>query len=152
MQQHSNSPVWRSSRSSSSTWSTVNAAGSRTASAAAALLVVRFEGSGAHSACSNEQKQCAGRADCVCVPCCCPVHRIALVAAFLVTPFGAAERTWKPFNPVLGETFEADKLHNDAFFVAEQVRTDRSARCIALQLCAAASTCAWCARPRTACA
>jgi hypothetical protein len=44
------------------------------------------------------------------------------VSAFLVTPFGAAERTWKPFNPVLGETFEADKLQNDAFFVAEQVR------------------------------
>jgi len=43
------------------------------------------------------------------------------VAAFLVSPFGAAERTWKPFNPVLGETFEADKLQNDAFFVAEQV-------------------------------
>jgi hypothetical protein len=55
-----------------------------------------------------------------------PVHlvrRIALVAAFLVTPFGAAERTWKPFNPVLGETFELDKLQNDAFFVAEQVRS-----------------------------
>lgn len=51
----------------------------------------------------------------------CP--RIALVAAFLVSPFGAAERTWKPFNPVLGETFEADKLQNDAFFVAEQVGT-----------------------------
>jgi hypothetical protein len=51
------------------------------------------------------------------------VRRIALVAAFLVTPFGAAERTWKPFNPVLGETFEADKLQNDAFFVAEQVCT-----------------------------
>lgn len=50
-----------------------------------------------------------------------PYERIALVAAFLVTPFGAAERTWKPFNPVLGETFEADKLQNDAFFVAEQV-------------------------------
>lgn len=52
-------------------------------------------------------------------------HRIALIAAFLVSPFGAAERTWKPFNPVLGETFEADKLQNDAFFVAEQVRTQR---------------------------
>ena len=49
------------------------------------------------------------------------VCRLALVAAFLVSPFGAAERTWKPFNPVLGETFEADKLQNDAFFVAEQV-------------------------------
>jgi hypothetical protein len=51
------------------------------------------------------------------------VRRIALVAAFLVTPFGAAERTWKPFNPVLGETFELDKLQNDAYFVAEQVRS-----------------------------
>lgn len=57
------------------------------------------------------------------------VRRIALVAAFLVTPFGAAERTWKPFNPVLGETFEADKLQNDAFFVAEQVRCSAHRRC-----------------------
>jgi hypothetical protein len=56
----------------------------------------------------------------VCIP---AAYRVALVAAFLVSPFGAAERTWKPFNPVLGETFEADKLQNDAFFVAEQVRT-----------------------------
>lgn len=44
------------------------------------------------------------------------------MSAFLVSPFGAAERTWKPFNPVLGETFEAHKLANAAYFLAEQVR------------------------------
>jgi hypothetical protein len=58
------------------------------------------------------------------------------VAAFLVSPFGAAERTWKPFNPVLGETFEADALPNDAFFVAEQARAVCSVR--VLCVCVAA--------------
>lgn len=48
--------------------------------------------------------------------------RLALVAAFLVSPFGAAERTWKPFNPVLGETFEMDNVGNNVQFMAEQVR------------------------------
>eukprot|EP00775_Hariotina_reticulata_P003836 gene3836-4093_t len=42
-----------------------------------------------------------------------PYERIALVAAFLVSPFGAAERTWKPFNPLLGETFELEELGNN---------------------------------------
>lgn len=45
----------------------------------------------------------------------------ALVAAFLVTPFGVAERAWKPFNPVLGETFEAT-AGNGVRYLAEQVR------------------------------
>lgn len=52
------------------------------------------------------------------------------MCAFLVSPFGAAERTWKPFNPVLGETFEADKLANNAYFVAEQVRCVRVAAAV----------------------
>jgi hypothetical protein len=44
------------------------------------------------------------------------------VAAFLVSPFGAAERTWKPFNPLLGETFELEGLGSNVRFMAEQVR------------------------------
>eukprot|EP00882_Tetradesmus_deserticola_P025551 GHRQ01028074.1.p1 GENE.GHRQ01028074.1~~GHRQ01028074.1.p1 ORF type:complete len:223 (+),score=112.27 GHRQ01028074.1:227-895(+) len=47
--------------------------------------------------------------------------RLALVAAFLVSPFGAAERTWKPFNPLLGETFELEGLGSGVRFMAEQV-------------------------------
>jgi hypothetical protein len=47
--------------------------------------------------------------------------RLALVAAFLVSPFGAAERTWKPFNPLLGETFELEGLGSNVRFMAEQV-------------------------------
>eukprot|EP00878_Enallax_costatus_P012049 GHUV01012581.1.p1 GENE.GHUV01012581.1~~GHUV01012581.1.p1 ORF type:complete len:392 (+),score=137.95 GHUV01012581.1:531-1706(+) len=50
-----------------------------------------------------------------------PYERLALVAAFLVSPFGAAERTWKPFNPLLGETFELDNVGNNVRFLAEQV-------------------------------
>lgn len=49
-----------------------------------------------------------------------PPHSIALVAAFLVSPFGAAERTWKPFNPVLGETFELEGVNDGVSFLAEQ--------------------------------
>lgn len=49
-------------------------------------------------------------------------YRLALVAAFLVSPFGAAERAWKPFNPLLGETFELDNVGNNVRFMAEQVR------------------------------
>eukprot|EP00798_Chlamydomonas_sp_ICE-L_P000467 gene467-1873_t len=49
-----------------------------------------------------------------------PHERFAYVAAFSVTPFGASERPWKPFNPILGETFECD-AGNGAKYVAEQV-------------------------------
>lgn len=47
-------------------------------------------------------------------------ERMAWVAAFFVSPYAANERTYKPFNPILGETFE----HYDAnglFYLAEQV-------------------------------
>eukprot|EP00884_Botryococcus_braunii_P006702 jgi/Botrbrau1/16032/Bobra.7_2s0006.1 len=49
-----------------------------------------------------------------------PDLRMALVTAFCLGPFGANERTWKPFNPILGETFEVD-MENGARFLAEQV-------------------------------
>ena len=47
--------------------------------------------------------------------------RFALVAAYCVSPFGAAERAWKPFNPILGETFELE-IGNGVRYLAEQVR------------------------------
>jgi len=48
------------------------------------------------------------------------MRRLALVAAFQITMFTSVERsTSKPFNPLLGETFE---LVNDKFqFLTEQV-------------------------------
>lgn len=45
---------------------------------------------------------------------------MAWVAGFCIGPFGGNERTWKPFNPILGETFEIDK-ENGVRFLAEQV-------------------------------
>ena len=39
---------------------------------------------------------------------------------FAMGPYGCMERTWKPFNPLLGETFEVD-LDNGVRFFAEQV-------------------------------
>ena len=49
------------------------------------------------------------------------VRRLAWVAGFCLGPFGGNERTWKPFNPILGETFEVERP-NGARFLAEQAR------------------------------
>lgn len=43
----------------------------------------------------------------------------ATVVAFLVSPFSNIERPWKPFNPILGETFEWKD--GDLQFLCEQV-------------------------------
>ncbi len=48
--------------------------------------------------------------------------RMAWVAAYCLGPFGGNERTWKPFNPILGETFEVDK--DGVRFLAEQVSSN----------------------------
>lgn len=39
-------------------------------------------------------------------------------------PFPGNERTWKPFNPILGETFELG-MENGLKFIAEQVKACR---------------------------
>ena len=49
--------------------------------------------------------------------------RLAWVVGFTMGPFPGNERTWKPFNPILGETFELDLPQSGVRFVAEQVRT-----------------------------
>ena len=65
--------------------------------------------------------------------------RLAWVAGFCIGPFGGNERTWKPFNPILGETFELDLPSNGVRFLAEQVQPiatelsvlpPQSARCV----------------------
>jgi len=48
-------------------------------------------------------------------------RRLAWVTAFCIGPFGGNERTWKPFNPILGETFELD-CGSGVRFLAEQAR------------------------------
>jgi Oxysterol-binding protein len=56
-------------------------------------------------------------------PRCAPAHRFALVVGFTMGPFGAVERTWKPFNPILGETFELELKHGaGGRYFAEQAR------------------------------
>lgn len=47
-------------------------------------------------------------------------ERFAWVVGFFMGPFGTVERTWKPFNPILGETFELE-CNNGVRFIAEQV-------------------------------
>jgi len=49
-----------------------------------------------------------------------PMLRHAYITAYLVTPYGCVERTYKPFNPILGETFEYSEEDKYRFF-AEQV-------------------------------
>lgn len=48
-------------------------------------------------------------------------ERMAWVAGFCLGPFGGNERTWKPFNPILGETFQVDCGPGKGRFLAEQV-------------------------------
>ncbi|GJP32712.1 hypothetical protein CLOM_g17313 [Closterium sp. NIES-68] len=49
-----------------------------------------------------------------------PNMRMVYTAAWAVSPYVAFSRTWKPFNPILGETFEYSD-HNNVTFVNEQV-------------------------------
>ncbi|CDF33976.1 unnamed protein product [Chondrus crispus] len=50
-----------------------------------------------------------------------PVLRDCLVAAFVISAFSHTERVRKPFNPVLGESFEYTHPLNGMRFYAEQV-------------------------------
>lgn len=50
------------------------------------------------------------------------VCRLAWVLGFTMGPFGNIERPWKPFNPILGETFEYARPAKGMKFIAEQVR------------------------------
>ncbi|GJD09657.1 Oxysterol-binding protein 8 [Galdieria sulphuraria] len=50
-----------------------------------------------------------------------PVERDALVAAFTVSAFAHTERVYKPFNPVLGETFEWTSRDGTTRVLCEQV-------------------------------
>lgn len=50
-----------------------------------------------------------------------PAERMAWVVAFTMGPFAAVERPWKPFNPILGETFEYYKRDKGIKYLAEQV-------------------------------
>lgn len=49
-----------------------------------------------------------------------PAMRLMYVAAFAVGAYPSNERTYKPFNPILGETFEFETP--SYFYVAEQAR------------------------------
>lgn len=41
-------------------------------------------------------------------------------ASWAISVYFAYQRTWKPFNPILGETYEMTN-HNGITFIAEQV-------------------------------
>lgn len=50
-----------------------------------------------------------------------PVDRLGWITAFSVAVLSTTERTGKPFNPILGETFEYVPKDNRFKFIAEQV-------------------------------
>jgi hypothetical protein len=43
-----------------------------------------------------------------------------IAASWAISVYFAYQRTWKPFNPILGETYELTN-HNGITFLAEQV-------------------------------
>jgi len=49
------------------------------------------------------------------------LDRLAYVAVFAATAYNGTERFGKPFNPILGETFEYEDKENNFRFIAEQV-------------------------------
>jgi len=50
------------------------------------------------------------------------LERLTYIATFAITCYAVAERTGKPFNPILGETFEyVDEKRDDFKFLGEQV-------------------------------
>eukprot|EP00475_Leptophrys_vorax_P039165 TRINITY_DN7022_c0_g1_i1.p1 TRINITY_DN7022_c0_g1~~TRINITY_DN7022_c0_g1_i1.p1 ORF type:complete len:456 (+),score=66.76 TRINITY_DN7022_c0_g1_i1:85-1368(+) len=49
-----------------------------------------------------------------------PSMRMVYTVAWAVSVYVAFERTWKPFNPILGETYEFTN-HNNVWFINEQV-------------------------------
>jgi len=46
--------------------------------------------------------------------------QLIFAASFFISVYYAYQRTWKPFNPILGETYEMVN-HGDITFIAEQV-------------------------------
>ncbi|CAL5388301.1 unnamed protein product [Camellia sinensis] len=49
-----------------------------------------------------------------------PYMRLVYASSFFISTYYALQRTWKPFNPVLGETYEMAN-HGGVAFIAEQV-------------------------------
>ncbi|KAF5953755.1 hypothetical protein HYC85_006611 [Camellia sinensis] len=49
-----------------------------------------------------------------------PYMRLVYASSFFISTYYALQRTWKPFNPVLGETYEMAN-HGGVTFIAEQV-------------------------------
>ncbi|PSS23765.1 Oxysterol-binding protein-related protein like [Actinidia chinensis var. chinensis] len=49
-----------------------------------------------------------------------PYMRLVYASCFFITMYYACQRTWKPFNPILGETFEMVN-HGGVTFISEQV-------------------------------
>ncbi|XP_028083278.1 uncharacterized protein LOC114284536 [Camellia sinensis] len=49
-----------------------------------------------------------------------PYMRLVYSSSFFITIYYACRRTWKPFNPILGETYEMVN-HGGVKFIAEQV-------------------------------
>ena len=52
-----------------------------------------------------------------------------IAASWAISVYFAYQRTWKPFNPILGETYELTN-HNGITFLAEQVSFQSLCLCV----------------------
>ncbi|KAK6126075.1 hypothetical protein DH2020_040189 [Rehmannia glutinosa] len=62
-----------------------------------------------------------------------PHMRLVYAAAWFISLYYAIQRTWKPFNPILGETYEMVN-HGGITFIAEQDKADPQKAGVVLDL------------------
>ena len=61
---------------------------------------------------------------------CTPLERMSLVAAFAISAYGSTRARYKPFNPLLGETYECVRKDKGFRFISEQVSHHPPVSCV----------------------
>merc|ERR1712055_572791 len=61
---------------------------------------------------------------------CTPLERMSLVAAFAISAYGSTRSRYKPFNPLLGETYECVRKDKGFRFISEQVSHHPPVSCV----------------------
>ena len=59
-----------------------------------------------------------------------PLERMSLVAAFAISAYGSTRARYKPFNPLLGETYECVRKDKGFRFISEQVSHHPPVSCV----------------------
>merc|ERR1711888_582056 len=61
---------------------------------------------------------------------CTPLERMSLVAAFAISAYGSTRARYKPFNPLLGETYECVREDKGFRYISEQVSHHPPVSCV----------------------